>query len=110
MTVERHLFLIGVRPESRELYLALHSAVWPEVEERLRLSNVTNYTIFIRDELLIGYFEYVGHDFEADSALVAADPVTQKWWQLTDPCQVPLPGVERGWAEASEVWHLDSGF
>jgi L-rhamnose mutarotase len=106
--VERRLFLIGVRPDARDTYLALHAAVWPEVEDRLLKSHVTNYTIFIRGDLLIGYFEYLGDDLEADMVLVAADPATQKWWELTDPCQIPLPGVDKGWAEATEVWHLEA--
>ena len=106
MSAERHLFLVGVRPESRERYLELHAAVWPEVEERLRQSHIGNYTIFIRENLLIGYLEYRGTDFAADMALVAADPVTQAWWKLTDPCQFPLIESIAGWVEADEVWNL----
>ncbi|WP_439593785.1 L-rhamnose mutarotase [Microbacterium sp.] len=104
--MQRHLFLIGVRPEARDRYLELHAAVWPDVEERLRQSHIDNYSIFIHEDLLIGYFEYLGEDLAADMARVAADPVTQKWWELTEPCQVPLPRVARGWVEAAEVWHL----
>ena len=104
--MQRHLLLIGVRQESRKRYLDLHAAVWPAVEERLRLSHITNYTIFIHGDLLLGYFEYSGDDLDADMALIAADPATQKWWELTDPCQVPLNGTDHGWTAAREVWHL----
>ena len=106
--MERHLQLVNVRPELRDRYLQLHSAVWPAVQTRLTASNITNYSIFIEQDLLISYFEYVGDDFKADMSRIAADPVTRDWWKHTDPCQVPLDGAPSGaiWTDAREVWHL----
>jgi L-rhamnose mutarotase len=42
-------------------------------------------------------------------AAMAADPVTQDWWRLTDPCQQPMPGTAEGehWAALEEVFHVD---
>ena len=56
-----------------------------------------------------GYYEYVGTDYEKDMARMAADPTTQEWWKLTDPCQIPLESRREGewWAEMEEVFHLD---
>ena len=44
-------------------------------------------------------------DYEADMAQMAADPVTQAWWKLTDPCQQPVESAAEGekWAEMEEV-------
>jgi len=100
---------IALDPAKRAEYLTLHAQVWPAVEERLRASNFTNYTIFIHGDVLFGYYEYTGSDYAADSAAIAADPATRQWWQLTDPCQVRLPGTPDGeqWATMTEVWHLD---
>ena len=100
--------VIGLRPERAAEYLELHRSVWPEVQATLRAAQVTNYSIFLRDGLLFSYFEYVGEDYEADMARIAADPVTQSWWQRTDPCQQPLPSAAAGerWAEAEEVFRL----
>ncbi|MBB5801819.1 L-rhamnose mutarotase [Saccharothrix ecbatanensis] len=100
--------VIGVHPEHRQEYLRLHAAVWPEVEAALTRANVRNYTIFIHDDLLFAYFEYVGDDLEADLASIAADPTTQRWWTHTDPCQRRLTDGPGGpWTEMTEVWHLD---
>jgi L-rhamnose mutarotase len=40
---------------------------------------------------------------------MAADPVTQRWWALTDPCQEPVDNRKAGewWAEMEEVFHCD---
>ena len=74
----------------------------------LTAANIRNYTIFLRGDMLFSYYEYVGTDHAADLARIAADPATQRWWQLTDPCQERLPGTpeEEQWAPLTEVWHL----
>jgi len=106
--MQRHASLIRLRPEHRETYLRLHAEVWPEVERTLRAANIRNYTIFLHDDLLFGYYEYLGEDHEADQARIAADPRTQQWWNLTAPCQesVAEPGTDHWWAQMREVWHL----
>jgi L-rhamnose mutarotase len=59
--------------------------------------------------VLFGTFEYHGTDFEADMARMAADPVTQEWWALTDPCQERLASARPGeqWSFMEEVFHCD---
>jgi L-rhamnose mutarotase len=102
---------IGLRPELREEYLALHRAVWPGVEAALRTANVRNYTIFLREDTLFSYFEYCGNDFAADMARIGDDAETRRWWELTDPCQQPWPDTGTGgnWSDLTEIWHLHEG-
>jgi len=105
--VKRYGMLIKVRPEKLEEYRQLHAAVWPEVLKMIRDCNIRNYSIFLRDGYLFSYMEYTGSDFKADMAKMAADPKTQEWWKLTDPCQEPLETVQEGewWAPMEEVFH-----
>jgi L-rhamnose mutarotase len=52
----------------------------------------------------------VGDNFEEDMRRIEADPDTQRWWQETGPCQIPLkePGrYSPVWAELQEVFHVD---
>lgn len=103
--------MIGLRPEHAAEYRALHAAVWPHVLQRLSQSNIRNYSIFLREpeHIMFGYWEYHGTDFAADNAAIAADPVTQDWWKLCGPMQVPLTTRAEGewWAGMQEVFHLD---
>jgi L-rhamnose mutarotase len=101
--------VIRLRPDKEEEYLRLHADVWPEVLRRIHDSGIRNYTIFLRDGWLFAYFEYVGTDFEADMARMAADPVTQDWWKLTDPCQERLETAAEGeqWSPMQEAFHVD---
>jgi L-rhamnose mutarotase len=107
--MERYGMVIKVKPEKLAEYKALHADPWPEVLEMIRQCNIRNYSIYLKDGYLFSYFEYVGDDFEADMAKMAADPKTQAWWQLTDPCQEPLESRAEGewWARMQEVFHAD---
>ena len=104
-------FVIGIDPERIEEYKRVHADVWPEVLARLRRSNITNYSIFLREpeNLMFSYFEYVGSDFEADNAAIAADPATQEWWKLCGPMQRPLETRKEGewWAPMEQVFHME---
>jgi L-rhamnose mutarotase len=97
-----------LRPESREEYLTLHSAVWPGVEAALHAAHIRNYSIFLHGDLLFAYYEYLGEDFAADLETIKADPETQRWWTFTDPCQEPWPDSATGsrWVDLPEIWHL----
>ncbi|GAC1384513.1 MAG: L-rhamnose mutarotase [Herpetosiphon sp.] len=107
--MQRYGQLIGVKADHIEAYERIHAAVWPNVLEMIHMCNMRNYSIFRHQNLLFAYFEYVGDDFAADMARMAADPVTREWWSHTDPMQEPvkarLPG--EWWATLHEVFHVD---
>jgi L-rhamnose mutarotase len=107
--VERYGSVIQVRPEKLAEYKELHANCWPEVLDMIRKCNIRNYSIYYRDGILYSYFEYVGDDFKADMAKMAADPKTQEWWARTDPCQIPVESAKEGekWAPMEEVFHSD---
>jgi L-rhamnose mutarotase len=107
--VQRYGQVIGIKPEHIEEYERLHRAAWPEVLTMIHECNIRNYSIYRYDNLLFAYFEYVGDDFEADSAKMAADPKTQEWWSICKPMQEPVPeaGPEEWWKTVPEVFHTD---
>lgn len=100
--------LIKVKPEYEERYVILHKHTFPGVLDRIRKSNIRNYSIFLLDGILFSYFEYAGNDYEADMKAIA-DPTTKEWWKLTDPMQEPLPTRKEGewWAEMEQLFCLD---
>ncbi|MDR2936743.1 MAG: L-rhamnose mutarotase [Rikenellaceae bacterium] len=107
--MKRYGSVIGVRPEKLEEYKKLHAAVWPGVLKTITDCNIRNYSIYYHDGLLFSYFEYCGNDYQADMARMAADPETQCWWDICNPCQQPLESRPPGqwWAEMEEVFHHD---
>lgn len=105
--MKRYGSVIRVRPEKLEEYKRLHAAAWPEVLAMISACNIRNYSIYYKDGFLFSYFEYVGGDYEGDMAKMAADPATQRWWDVCKPCQEPLETRAPGewWAAMEEVFH-----
>jgi len=110
--VKRYGMVIGIKPEMIEKYKRLHAKPWPGVVNKIQECNIRNYSIYLKEleqgkYYLFSYFEYIGNDFEADMAKMAADPETQEWWKQTDPCQIPIPTRNEGefWANMKEVFH-----
>ncbi len=105
--MKRYGQVIRVKPEKLNYYLELHANPWPEVLNMILECNIRNYSIYLLNpDLLFAYFEYTGEDFNADMTKMAADPVTQRWWKETDPCQETLGlNPEEWWHNMNEVFH-----
>ena len=80
-----------------------------DVLRTIEACHIRNYSIYHKDRFLFRYSEYVGDDYEGDMAKMAADPSTQKWWDVCKPCQEPLETRAEGewWADMAEVFYTD---
>ena len=108
--VVRYASVIRVKPEKLEEYKALHADPWPGIDRMIKACNIRNFSIYYRDGFLFSYFEYTGTDYEGDMRKMAQDSLTQAWWKLTDPCQIPVESAPEGvwWAPMEEVYHLNN--
>ena len=106
--MQRYAAIIHIKPEKQAEYEALHAQPWPEIVATLKKSHIHNYSIFTKNDLLFSYLEYHGNDYDKDMANIAKDPMTKKWWALTDPCQHPIDSAKEGewWAPMREVFHM----
>ena len=107
----RYGAVLKLKPEGIAEYKRLHAAVWPDVLRQIQASNISNYSIYLREpeNLLFGYWEYTGTDYAADMKVLGDLAVTKRWLALTDPCQAPLATRAEGewWSMMPEVYHLD---
>lgn len=107
--MKRMGMVIKIKKEKIQEYKKLHKNAWPEILNTISNANIKNYTIFLREpeNLLFGYWEYHGTNFEEDKKKIENDPKTQEWWKLTDPCQVPLKSKKNDehWVTMEEVFH-----
>jgi len=93
---ERYGSVIKIKQDKLEEYKKLHKNIWPEVARVITKCNIKNYSIFHKDVYLFSYFEYVGKNYESDMKKMAADPTTQKWWDICKPMQIPLDTRKKG--------------
>lgn len=112
--VQRYGMVLGLKEDKIPEYTKIHAAVWPDVLKMIEDCNIKNYSIYLHQlddgkHYLFAYFEYTGDDFKADMEKMAADPTTQKWWDLCEPMQIPIKNRRQGqwWANMEEVFHTD---
>lgn len=109
--MQRMGMVIGLEPGKLETYKELHAAVWPEILDLISRCHIRNYSIFLKEpeNLLFGYWEYHGTDFDADMAIMAADERNKEWWSFCIPCQRPFETRRQGewWAMMDQVFHHD---
>jgi len=109
--MSRHGFVLRINPDRIAEYRRYHADVWPEILQALRSACITNYSIFLKDDLLFGYWEYTGVPGEYETRLKALARASRmrEWWDLMEDIQVPLDtrGGGEWWAEMDEVFHLD---
>ena len=111
--LQRFAFVTLLKPERAAYYQQLHADTWPGVCRKIQSVHIRNYSIYLKEidgqECLFSYFEYTGDNFADDMAEMARDPETQRWWDETKPCLIPLPdvvGKDEVWSQAREVFHL----
>ncbi len=100
--------VIRLKPEGAKEYIRHHQAVWPDVLAKIKECNISNYSIFVRDDLLFAYFEYTGNNYNSDMEKMAAHEETQRWWGVVKPLMQPVSsaGPEEFWADMEEIFHL----
>ena len=110
--MKRYGMVTKVLPGKLDEYRRLHADVWPGVLEMIEQSNIHNYSIFTArlpdgHDYLFSYFEYVGDDFDADMAKMAADEETGRWWAVCKPLLTPVVALPPGevWTPLEEVFH-----
>ena len=101
-----HIFQL--KPEAEAEYKAIHAAVWPGVLAALERHHIVDYSIHYYPplQLLIANFKYVGADYAADMAGIAADPETQRWWAVTDGMQQSFVEGATGSAGPEPWWQV----
>jgi len=109
--MKRVALRIGLRRECLEEYKRIHVKIWPEIAAAIREAGITNYSIYLSDGDLFGYFEYTGPDGDYDARMkrLAAAPRMREWWDITEPMQIPRPDRQPGdwWTLLEEVFHQD---
>ncbi|MDX6426448.1 MAG: L-rhamnose mutarotase [Gaiellaceae bacterium] len=74
---ERRGFVLRVKPEQVDAYVAAHRDVWPELLEALSAAGIRNYTIFRAENAMFGYFET--DDLERAERYLASQEVSTRW-------------------------------
>lgn len=76
-TVARAAFVLTIKPEAVDEYVAAHRDVWPEMRAALTASGIRNYSIHLHGRQAFGYFE--ADDPVAALEAMGATEVNARW-------------------------------
>ena len=100
----RTAFVLRVRPDRIDEYVAAHRAVWPEMLDALRGAGIRNYSIFRDGNQVFGYFET--DDVDATERYLAAQDVSRRWQdEMADLLEERVPNA--GPPALEEIFRLD---
>lgn len=73
----RGAFVLDIRPDRVDEYVAAHAEVWPEMRQAISDAGIRNYSIFLDDTRAFGYFE--ADDVDAALARLGEADVSDRW-------------------------------
>tara|TARA_B100001057_G_scaffold445279_1_gene482843 strand:+ start:505 stop:834 length:330 start_codon:yes stop_codon:yes gene_type:complete len=109
MAIQRYGMAVRLKDEKRQFYIENHANVWPEVLEELKKINVQNYSIFLKEDFLFGYLEYIGNDFDGDMGTMQQIPIVEKWTKLMIDCFKPFPNNDKNesWVMMDQIFLME---
>lgn len=105
--MKRICFLLRVKAHRLAEYKERHEHVWPEMQQALRETGWTNYSLFLsNDGLLVGYLETP--DFEAALQGMAGREINKRWQtEMADFFELQGAHADQAMRPLEEVFHLD---
>jgi len=101
---QRSAFVLRVRPDKVDEYVAAHREVWLEMLEALSAAGIRNYTIFRSGNEMFGYFE--ADDLERAADHMARQDVSARWQDaMAELLEERVP--DAGPPPLEEVFRLD---
>lgn len=109
--MKRMAGVLRIKKDRIDEYTRYHRNVWPEVLNAHRQAGQTNFSLFLKDDLLFSYFEYTGPDEEYEQRMktVLEAPRMREWLDIMEDIQIPLEARAPGewWASMEEIFHAD---
>jgi L-rhamnose mutarotase len=79
MSERRVAFTMQLKPGCREEYKKRHDEIWPELQQLLKDSGISEYSIFL-DEATDTLFAFQKLAGDGDSQDLGSHAIVQKWW------------------------------
>ena len=101
--IQRSAFVLRVRPDKIDEYVAAHRDVWPDMLRVLKESGIRNYSIFRDGNQVFGYFE--SDDLDAATDYLGRQEVCARWQDaMADLLEERVP--DSGPSPLEEIFRL----
>lgn len=90
--MERRTFVFDLKAGMEQEYIRRHRQIWPEMLAMLKEAGIRNYSIWLWNSQVIGYYE--SENLSVTDAFKAQSPVQAKWSAYMQ--DILLPAVRGG--------------
>jgi L-rhamnose mutarotase len=104
--MERVCFTFKIYPGQEAEYKRRHDEIWPDLVAAIQAAGLRNYSLFRRDQDVIGYVE-CHPDMTSAFARLAEHEATARWNTWFEDVIVSLTDENGELNKVDEVWHLD---
>ena len=104
----RFAFKMFLKPGYEAEYERRHAQLWPELQQQITDSGISNYTIFWdRDTNVLYAYQEVADGASNSQDAEAADEITHRWWDHMADIMEVNPDNSPVTIPLKEVWHMD---
>ncbi len=105
--MERYAWKAFLKPGKKQEYIRRHNEIWGEMKEVLKSAGIKNYSIWLCENEIFGYYECEkGIDFAAKTQ--ALSPVVAKWNDyMQDVMTMPLDKKTGAQPLLEQVFYLE---
>ncbi len=103
--MHRIAFKMQIFPGYEEEYKKRHDELWPELEQLLKESGISDYSIFL-DAATNSLFGVMKVEDPAKLENLYSSPVMQKWWKYMNDIMESNPDNSPVQTPLKEVFHL----
>lgn len=103
----RYAWKAKVKPGHKEEYIKRHKEIWLEMVEELKKAGIKNYSIWIVDDVLFGYYECEkGIDYALK--VQAESKIVDKWNEyMKDVLEMEMDPITKGQPHLEEIFYLE---
>lgn len=102
----RNAFKMKLKPGCEEEYKRRHDEIWPELEQTIRDSGVSDYSIFLDEETLTLFaVQKLTDDHTSD--LLPDTEIVKKWWKYMSDIMDTNPDNSPVATPLREVFHME---
>ena len=104
--MEKIAFKMKLKPGFRDEYLKRHNEIWPELQQLLKASGISDYSIFFDEETNI-LFAVQKLDSTNSAQNLSAEPIMKTWWDYMADISEVNPDNSPVVVPLEKVFHLE---
>lgn len=104
--MEKYAWVAKLKPGMKEEYIKRHNNIWPEMVEVLKEAGICNYSIWIEEDTIFGYYE-CEKGVKYAAKVQSESEVVDRWNEyMKDVMEMVMDPVTKAQPHLEQVFYL----